>query len=160
MRIEVGRGLEPQLTDLMTKLIVENAILPAFRRNDFPGGIKAGVRDIRDVLLGDAEEVKQRARAGSQARAGQRQLDARGDPRDPDPVRHRGRLDAIAADRASRPRRPRSPPRRLRPLGQQRRRLGQRRLERRLVAAVAGGGGGGFSGGGGDFGGGGSSGSW
>jgi len=63
VRIEVGRGLEPQLTDLMTKLIVENAILPAFRRNDFAGGIKAGVRDIRDVLLGDAEEVKQRAKA-------------------------------------------------------------------------------------------------
>jgi len=63
VRIEVGRGLEPQLTDLMTKLIVENAILPAFRRNDFSGGIKAGVHDIRDVMLGDAEAVKERARA-------------------------------------------------------------------------------------------------
>jgi uncharacterized protein len=62
VRIEVGRGLEPQLTDLMTKLIIENAILPAFRRNDFSGGIKAGVHDIRDVLLGDAEAVKERAR--------------------------------------------------------------------------------------------------
>ena len=65
VRIEVGRGLEPQLTDLMSKLIVENAILPAFRRNDFAGGIKAGVRDIRDVLLGDAEAVKQRARTAA-----------------------------------------------------------------------------------------------
>jgi uncharacterized protein len=65
VRIEVGRGLEPQLTDLMTKLIIENAILPAFRRGDFPGGIKAGVRDIRDVLLGDAEAVKQRAKKGT-----------------------------------------------------------------------------------------------
>ena len=65
VRIEVGRGLEPQLTDLMTKLIIENAILPAFRRNDFAGGIKAGVRDIRDVLLGDAEAVKERARGGA-----------------------------------------------------------------------------------------------
>src|SRR5581483_1943260 len=55
VRIEVGRGLEAQLTDLMSKLIIENAILPAFRRNDYAGGIKAGVRDIRDVLLGDAE---------------------------------------------------------------------------------------------------------
>jgi uncharacterized protein len=64
VRIEVGRGLEPQLTDLMTKLIIENAILPAFRRGDFAAGIKAGVRDIRDVLLGDAEAVKQRARGG------------------------------------------------------------------------------------------------
>jgi uncharacterized protein len=65
VRIEVGRGLEPQLTDLMSKLIIDNAILPAFRRNDFAGGIKAGVRDIRDVLLGDAEAVKQRARSGA-----------------------------------------------------------------------------------------------
>jgi uncharacterized protein len=65
VRIEVGRGLEPQLTDLMSKLIVENAILPAFRRNDFAGGIKAGVRDIRDVLLGDAEAVKQRAKVAA-----------------------------------------------------------------------------------------------
>jgi uncharacterized protein len=63
VRIEVGRGLEPQLTDLMSKLIIENAILPAFRRGDFAAGIKAGVRDIRDVLLGDAEAVKARARS-------------------------------------------------------------------------------------------------
>jgi uncharacterized protein len=63
VRIEVGRGLEPQLTDAMSKLIIENAILPAFRRGDFVAGIKAGVRDIRDVLLGDAEEVKARARS-------------------------------------------------------------------------------------------------
>jgi uncharacterized membrane protein YgcG len=63
VRIEVGRGLEPQLTDAMTKLIIENAILPAFRRGDFPAGIKAGVHDIRNVLLGDAEAVKQRARS-------------------------------------------------------------------------------------------------
>ena len=62
VRIEVGRGLEPQLTDAMSKLIVENAILPAFRRGDLPAGIKAGVRDIRDVLLGDAEAVRVRAR--------------------------------------------------------------------------------------------------
>jgi uncharacterized protein len=64
VRIEVGRGLEPQLTDAMSKLIIENAILPAFRRNDFAGGVKAGVRDIREVLLGDAEAVKERARSG------------------------------------------------------------------------------------------------
>jgi uncharacterized protein len=47
----------------MSKLIIENAILPAFRRGDFSAGIKAGVHDIRDVLLGDAEAVKQRARS-------------------------------------------------------------------------------------------------
>ena len=61
VRIEVGRGLEPQLTDTMSKLIIDNAILPAFRRGDFPAGIKAGVRDIVAVLQGDAEDVKRRA---------------------------------------------------------------------------------------------------
>lgn len=62
VRIEVGRGLEPQLTDALSALIVQNAVLPAFRRGDFPAGIKAAVRDIRDILLGDAEAVRERAR--------------------------------------------------------------------------------------------------
>ena len=70
IRIEVGRGLEPQLTDLMTKLIIENAILPAFRRGDFAAGIKAGVHDIRDVMLGDAEAVKERARTAKKRTGG------------------------------------------------------------------------------------------
>jgi uncharacterized protein len=62
VRIEVGRGLEPVVTDLMSKIIIENAILPEFRRGDFAAGIKAGVRDLRDTLLGDAEAVTERAR--------------------------------------------------------------------------------------------------
>jgi uncharacterized protein len=61
VRIEVGRGLEPLLTDALSSMIVQNAILPAFRGGDFPAGIRAGVRDISSVLLGDAEEVKARA---------------------------------------------------------------------------------------------------
>jgi uncharacterized protein len=67
VRIEVGRGLEPILTDAMSKLIIENAILPEFRRGDFAAGIAAGVRDINDVLLGDAEAVKERARVARNA---------------------------------------------------------------------------------------------
>jgi len=63
VRMEVGRGLEPVMTDAMSKLIIDNAILPAFRSGDFAGGIRAGVRDIKAVLLGDAEEVKARAKA-------------------------------------------------------------------------------------------------
>ena len=59
VRIEVGRRLEPMMTDTMSTLIIENAILPKFRRGDFAGGIKDAVRDIKTVLLGDAEEVKQ-----------------------------------------------------------------------------------------------------
>ena len=63
VRIEVGRGLEPIMTDALSATIIQNSVLPGFRRGDFPGGIKAGVRDIKDVLLGDAEEVKKRARS-------------------------------------------------------------------------------------------------
>lgn len=62
VRIEVGRGLEPIVTDLMSKIIIENAILPEFRRGNFGAGIRAGVRDLKDTLLGDAEAVKERAR--------------------------------------------------------------------------------------------------
>ena len=68
VRIEVGRGLEPQLTDLLSTLIIQNRILPRFKRGEFSGGIKAGVEDIRDVLLGDADAVKQRASARPAAR--------------------------------------------------------------------------------------------
>ena len=67
VRIEVGRGLEPVLTDALTRLIIENRILPAFRRNDFPAGILAGAKDIQDTLLGDAEGVKERARGAKRA---------------------------------------------------------------------------------------------
>jgi uncharacterized protein len=69
VRIEVGRGLEPVMTDLLSKLIIENTILPAFRRNDYAGGIKAGVHDIRDILLGDADAVRERAQAGKKRSA-------------------------------------------------------------------------------------------
>lgn len=62
VRIEVGSGLEPILTDALTRLIIENGILPRFRNGDYPGGIRAGVRDIIAVLTGDAEELKVRAR--------------------------------------------------------------------------------------------------
>src|SRR6266446_7093735 len=61
VRIEVGYGLEGTLTDAVSKLIIENAIIPRFRANDIPGGVSRGVDDIISVLSGDAEEWKQRA---------------------------------------------------------------------------------------------------
>src|SRR5215208_7089379 len=61
VRIEVGYGLEGSLTDAVTRLIIENSILPRFRANDYPGGISRGADDIIQVLSGDAEEFKQRA---------------------------------------------------------------------------------------------------
>src|SRR5712692_6637609 len=61
VRIEAGYGLEGTLTDAIARLIIENAIIPRFRANDFPGGITRGVDDIIQVLSGDAAEWKQRA---------------------------------------------------------------------------------------------------
>lgn len=60
VRIEVGRGLEPVLTDSLSGIIIQQGILPRFKANDYPGGIKAGVRDIIGVLTGDAEGVRLR----------------------------------------------------------------------------------------------------
>jgi uncharacterized protein len=67
VRIEVGRGLEPTLTDALSKIVIDNAILPRFRAGDFTGGIKDGVGDIVRVLTGDAAEVEARARARQDA---------------------------------------------------------------------------------------------
>lgn len=62
VRIESGRGLEAHMTDAMSRIVIENAILPKFRRGDFSGGIRDGVRDIKATIEGDAEAVKDRAR--------------------------------------------------------------------------------------------------
>jgi uncharacterized protein len=61
VRIEVGYGLEGTLTDAVSRLIIENAILPRFRVNDYAGGISRGVDDLIQVLSGDSEDFKRRA---------------------------------------------------------------------------------------------------
>ena len=61
VRIEVGYGLEGALTDAVSKLIIENSILPRFKVADYAGGIKRGVEDIIQVLSGDAQEWQDRA---------------------------------------------------------------------------------------------------
>jgi uncharacterized protein len=62
VRIEVGYGLEGTLTDAVSKLIIENSIIPRFRVNDFAGGINRGVDDIIQAVSVDAEEWKSRAK--------------------------------------------------------------------------------------------------
>jgi uncharacterized protein len=61
VRIEVGYGLEGTVTDAVSRLIIENAILPRFRAGDFPGGIERGVDDLVLLLSGNAEDFKRRA---------------------------------------------------------------------------------------------------
>jgi uncharacterized protein len=61
VRIEVGYGLEGQLTDAVSRLIIENSIIPRFRAGDFVGGINRGVDDIIQALA-DPDEWRVRAR--------------------------------------------------------------------------------------------------
>lgn len=157
VRIEVGRRLEPLLPDGRAGTIVRETILPAFRRGDFPGGIKAGVSQVKAVLEGDQAELEQRAK------------------RPPPPVDYAGYIPiaiwiaivifAIVAQRRQAAMLAAMTP------AERRRYDQQLRLNRGpiIISGGSGGwsggsggssGGGGFSGGGGDFGGGGASGDW
>lgn len=53
VRIEVGRGLEGTLTDLVSGRIIRGEITPRFRQGDFDGGIVAGVDAIISVVRGE-----------------------------------------------------------------------------------------------------------
>jgi uncharacterized protein len=53
IRIEVGRGLEGKLTDLVSGQIIRAEIKPRFKAGDFDGGIKAGVAAVMAVAKGE-----------------------------------------------------------------------------------------------------------
>jgi uncharacterized protein len=59
VRIEVGYGLEGQLTDAQSKLIIENVMTPAFRRGDYDSGALAGAAAILQVLGVETKDVDQ-----------------------------------------------------------------------------------------------------
>jgi uncharacterized protein len=155
VRIEVGYGLEPIMTDALSGTIISEQILPRFKDGDFPGGIDAGADAIIAQLQAPAEQAERKALEAkeNQARSG-------GDDGSPLPLIFWGFVLAFIL---------------LRMIGRGRR---GRRYRRRGVwvwgpglgggggwgggssGGGFGGGGGGFSGGGGSFGGGGAGGSW
>ena len=53
LRIEVGYGLEGALSDIVSKRIVEDVIVPRFKLGDFAGGIEAGVDAMIKVIEGE-----------------------------------------------------------------------------------------------------------
>lgn len=57
VRIEVGYGLEGALTDALAKRIIDGAIIPRFKQQDFYGGILTGVEQIGRVIDGEALPV-------------------------------------------------------------------------------------------------------
>ena len=77
VRVEVGYGLEPILTDALSSLILQEKVLPRFRAGDIQGGVVDGTQAIIDQLSLDpsvaeakAAQAQQAARQSPSARLG------------------------------------------------------------------------------------------
>jgi uncharacterized protein len=53
IRVEVGRGLEGRLTDLLAGRIVDQVITPRFKSGDFDDGFQAGISALIDATRGE-----------------------------------------------------------------------------------------------------------
>ena len=143
VRIEVGYGLEGELTDALSRTIIETRILPHFRQGDFAAGIKAGVAAMIGALGGSYDPALPPVRVGEREEA-------------PFPLPLALALMILLILLLNRV------------LGERRHGPGTPGYRGRRVilsgggqgGGSRGGGGGGFSGGGGSFGGGGASGRW
>jgi uncharacterized protein len=62
VRIEVGKGLEPIMTDGLAGLIVDQQIVPHFKAGDMAGGIMAGAAEIGEQMKLPLEAAEQRAK--------------------------------------------------------------------------------------------------
>jgi uncharacterized protein len=67
VRIEVGYGLEPLLTDGLSWQIINNEIVPRFKDGDMPGGIEAGVDAMVTQLTLPPEEAQRIAAEAEKA---------------------------------------------------------------------------------------------
>ena len=69
VRIEVGYGLEGTMTDALSKVIIQSAVLPSFKTGDYSGGVVKGVDAIVGALTVDAAEwqMKTKVRADQQS---------------------------------------------------------------------------------------------
>lgn len=69
VRVEVGYGLEPILTDAFSTSVIQNDILPSFRSGDYQTGITKGVDAIIGQLSLDPAEAQARAAAIAEEQA-------------------------------------------------------------------------------------------
>jgi uncharacterized protein len=61
VRIEVGYGLEPILTDALSSVIIQTAVLPKFKAGDLEGGVVAGADAIVQQLALPDDQAKAKA---------------------------------------------------------------------------------------------------
>jgi uncharacterized protein len=55
--IEVGYGMEGDLTDAVSSVIISHAMVPKFKAGDYFGGLYAGIGDVEKVIGGQAGQV-------------------------------------------------------------------------------------------------------
>jgi uncharacterized protein len=67
MRIEVGYGLTPYITDILSGRIIRDDITPRFKQGDMVGGINAGVDALLTQLSQSPEDAKAIAEAAAAA---------------------------------------------------------------------------------------------
>lgn len=65
VRIEVGYGLEPVLTDAYASVIINSVIVPKFKAGDYPAGIMAGADAVMAQLQLSPEEAAARMKAAA-----------------------------------------------------------------------------------------------
>ncbi|MBP2160876.1 MULTISPECIES: YgcG family protein [Asticcacaulis] len=65
VRIEVGYGLEPVMTDAMSHMIIQGDILPKFKSGDYDGGVEAGTDAVIQQLSIDRNVAIQKAQAAA-----------------------------------------------------------------------------------------------
>ncbi|WP_066721343.1 TPM domain-containing protein [Sphingomonas pituitosa] len=67
VRIEVGYGLEPIMTDALSNQIIRDVIVPKFKAGDMAGGIVAGAQAISEQMQQPLEAAEQKAKAAQDA---------------------------------------------------------------------------------------------
>jgi uncharacterized protein len=72
VRIEVGYGLEPILTDALSSVIIQTAVLPKFKAGDLQGGVVAGADEILAQLSLPENQAKANVALAAQPKAAQR----------------------------------------------------------------------------------------
>ncbi len=70
LRVEVGYGLEGVLTDGLSSLIIQDAIVPKFKAGDMPGGIEAGTDAIIKQLTLPEDQARKIAAEAASASGG------------------------------------------------------------------------------------------
>lgn len=77
VRIEVGYGLEPVLTDALSSVILQQKVLPRFRDGDMEGGVVAGADALIEQLALPDDQAKARV---AQAAAPSTRFEGSGPP--------------------------------------------------------------------------------